>query len=137
MSAFWTDDRVEQLRTLRAEGLSFSKIAARIGGISRNGCIGKASRMEMPAGEGDRKLKPRMFKTRPPAPPPIPEPEPISPPVTLIAAGPSHCRWPLWSDDARHDFRICGHAPEGGSPYCTHHRRRSMGAGTKSERVAA
>ncbi|MFY8102331.1 MAG: GcrA family cell cycle regulator, partial [Allorhizobium sp.] len=32
----WTDDRVERLKRLWAEGLSASQIAAQLGGVSRN-----------------------------------------------------------------------------------------------------
>ena len=36
----WTDERVEQLKKLWAEGLSASQIAAQLGGVSRNAVIG-------------------------------------------------------------------------------------------------
>jgi len=41
----WTPERIAILRKLWAAGLSCSQIAARIGGISRNAVIGKASRL--------------------------------------------------------------------------------------------
>ncbi|MGE8940626.1 GcrA family cell cycle regulator [Leptospira interrogans] len=41
----WTDERVEQLKKLWAEGLSASQIAGRIGGVSRNAVIGKVHRL--------------------------------------------------------------------------------------------
>jgi len=41
----WTDDRVEQLKQLQADGLSCSLIAAEIGGITRNAVIGKLHRL--------------------------------------------------------------------------------------------
>lgn len=44
----WTDDRVELLKKLWADGLTASEIAAEIGGISRNGVIGKVTRLELP-----------------------------------------------------------------------------------------
>lgn len=43
----WTDERVELLKTLWAEGLSASQIAAQIGGISRNAVIGKVHRLKL------------------------------------------------------------------------------------------
>lgn len=43
----WTDERVELLKNLWAEGLSASQIAAQIGGISRNAVIGKVHRMKL------------------------------------------------------------------------------------------
>lgn len=43
----WTDERVEMLKQLWAEGLSASQIAAQIGGISRNAVIGKVHRLKL------------------------------------------------------------------------------------------
>lgn len=41
----WTDDRVETLKTLWAEGQSASQIAKVLGGITRNAVIGKVHRL--------------------------------------------------------------------------------------------
>lgn len=41
----WTDERVDRLRKLWAEGLSASQIATEIGGVSRNAVIGKVHRL--------------------------------------------------------------------------------------------
>ena len=41
----WTDDRVELLKKLWADGLSASQIASRLGGITRNAVIGKVHRL--------------------------------------------------------------------------------------------
>jgi GcrA cell cycle regulator len=41
----WTDERVESLKKLWAEGLSASQIAARLGEVSRNAVIGKVHRL--------------------------------------------------------------------------------------------
>lgn len=41
----WTDERVEILRKLWAEGLSASQIANRLGGVTRNAVIGKVHRL--------------------------------------------------------------------------------------------
>lgn len=43
----WTDERVELLRKLWAEGLSASQIAAQLGGVSRNAVIGKVHRLKL------------------------------------------------------------------------------------------
>ena len=43
--ATWTDERVELLKKLWAEGLSASRIANEIGGVSRNAVIGKVHRL--------------------------------------------------------------------------------------------
>jgi GcrA cell cycle regulator len=44
----WTDERVERLKRLWAEGLSASQIAAQLGGVSRNAVIGKVHRLNLP-----------------------------------------------------------------------------------------
>src|SRR5687767_15845801 len=41
----WTDERVELLKKLWAEGLSASQIASRLGGVTRNAVIGKVHRL--------------------------------------------------------------------------------------------
>ena len=39
----WTEDRVEVLTKLWAEGLSASQIAKQLGGVTRNAVIGKSN----------------------------------------------------------------------------------------------
>src|SRR5881227_2604841 len=41
----WTDERVEILKKLWADGLSASQIAAELGGVTRNAVIGKVHRL--------------------------------------------------------------------------------------------
>ena len=43
----WTDDRVELLTKLWADGLSASQIAAELGGVTRNAVIGKVHRLKL------------------------------------------------------------------------------------------
>jgi GcrA cell cycle regulator len=70
----WTDERVEVLKKLWAEGLSASQIAGRIGGVSRNAVIGKVHRLGL-SGRATtsrmRSMRPRArvvaFPTRAPA----------------------------------------------------------------------
>ncbi len=50
----WTDERVERLTKLWAEGLSASQIATLLGGVSRNAVIGKVHRLNLPG----RAIKP-------------------------------------------------------------------------------
>jgi len=44
----WTDERVDRLTKLWAEGLSASQIAAELGGVTRNAVIGKVHRLSLP-----------------------------------------------------------------------------------------
>src|SRR4051812_50015809 len=41
----WSDERVDQLKTLWTEGLSASQIARALGGVTRNAVIGKVHRL--------------------------------------------------------------------------------------------
>ena len=41
----WTDERIKQLRQLWSEGQSASKIAEKLGGVTRNAVIGKVHRL--------------------------------------------------------------------------------------------
>lgn len=41
----WTDARIEALKTYWAEGLSASQIALKLGGVTRNGVVGKVHRL--------------------------------------------------------------------------------------------
>ncbi|RLQ87180.1 GcrA family cell cycle regulator [Notoacmeibacter ruber] len=43
----WTDERVELLKKLWADGLSASQIANQLGGVSRNAVIGKVHRLKL------------------------------------------------------------------------------------------
>ena len=67
----WTDERIEQLRRLWAEGHSASQIAGTLGGVSRNAVIGKIHRL----GLSGRVKTPRPA-TRRAAPPPAQAPSP-------------------------------------------------------------
>src|SRR4029078_8527851 len=43
----WTDERVELLKKLWSDGLSASQIANQLGGVSREGHIGKVHRLSL------------------------------------------------------------------------------------------
>ncbi len=48
-AAGWSEDRVEKLKTLAAEGYSASQIAKTLGRVSRSGVIGKLHRLGLNA----------------------------------------------------------------------------------------
>jgi GcrA cell cycle regulator len=62
----WTDERVETLKKLWADGLSASQIAGQLGGITRNAVIGKVHRLGLsgrakaPSSSAPRQRKPRV-----------------------------------------------------------------------------
>ncbi len=53
----WTDERVDILKKLWAEGLSASQIAGRLGGVTRNAVIGKADRLGLSGRATTSRLK--------------------------------------------------------------------------------
>ncbi|WP_050752898.1 MULTISPECIES: GcrA family cell cycle regulator [unclassified Oceanicaulis] len=76
----WTEDRVETLKKLWADGLSASQIAKQLGGVTRNAVIGKVHRLG---------LSGRAAPSRParrPAPRPAPRPAAAKPAVAKAAA---------------------------------------------------
>ena len=145
----WTDERVTLLRRLWEDGQSASKIAAQLGGVTRNAVIGKVHRLGLSgrvlkAGEdaaGGRR-KPELeaeieagalaevpepvaiLPLRTEADLPAPAPEPValavSQRVTIMDLRESMCRWPL-GDPTTVDFGFCGARSITGLPYCTQH----------------
>ena len=66
----WTDERVEILKKLWAEGLSASQIAARLGGVTRNAVIGKVHRLGLSGrATPSRVPRPKPQRTREPSHP--------------------------------------------------------------------
>lgn len=131
----WTPEREETLKRLYAEKLSYSLIAAELGGITRNAVIGKSHRMGLerrgPAdGQPVRKTKFRKPYTR--APWAVPRPhleatealelpvEIVADPVTLRDLESHHCRWPLGDPP---DMMFCGAHQRKGYSYCARHYR--------------
>ena len=41
----WSEDRVDRLKVLWADGLSASQVAKQLGGVTRNAVIGKVHRL--------------------------------------------------------------------------------------------
>lgn len=64
----WTDERVELLKKLWADGLSASQIAGELGGITRNAVIGKVHRLGLSGrAKSASSAVPRPRKSRPPS----------------------------------------------------------------------
>ena len=142
----WTDERVELLKKLWADGLSASQIAAELGGITRNAVIGKVHRLGLsgraksPSSTTPRPRKPRssghMLRVSRPA---VrgntalaydydlePEPELVEIPMeqrkTLLQLNEHTCRWPI-GDPGSTEFFFCGGETANELPYCAYHSR--------------
>jgi len=144
----WTDERVELLKKLWADGLSASQIAGELGGITRNAVIGKVHRLGLsgraksPSSTAPRPRKarahPHMLRVSRPS---VrgntalahaydyevdPEPEvldniiPIGQRRTLLELNEMTCRWPI-GDPGSADFFFCGGQTVTSLPYCAYH----------------
>jgi GcrA cell cycle regulator len=149
----WTDERVELLKKLWAEGLSASQIAGRLGSVTRNAVIGKVHRLGLSGRATTSRMKshrprPRMAAKRMAkgarfAPLGNPafralyaEADAYQPPVEelMIPANERKyiqtltecsCRWPIGDPQAA-DFHFCGKNKVPGLPYCEFHARRAF-----------
>ncbi len=142
----WTEDRVETLSKLWAEGLSASQIATKLGGVTRNAVIGKVHRLGLsgrakpsnPSKATKRRAAARARTPRAPSAPRIPRVAAAAPPplppiealpmangefATILTITDHMCKWPI-GDPSTSEFRFCGRkTPDKDEPYCTAHSR--------------
>lgn len=134
----WTDERIEKLKALHSNGISFARIAALMG-ISRNSCIGKAGRLGLSMrGKGYqgpvREHKPRETKPRASraklrlvvtnVPKHIVEVHSsniIPRNLSIVELKANDCRFPYTTPEESIVF--CGHEKIPGSSYCSGHFR--------------
>ena len=149
MTVGWTDERVELLKKLWADGLSASQIAAELGGITRNAVIGKVHRLGLsgraksPSSSAPRTRKPRattMMRVSRPSmrgntalayaydyeveaeAAVVENVIPMGQRRTLLELTEDTCRWPI-GDPSAEDFYFCGGQPMNSLPYCSYHCR--------------
>jgi len=144
----WTDQRIDQLKTLWEKGLTASQIAGELGGVTRNAVIGKVHRLGL---SGRAKAKPasvarprKVVKTAArtstisvrgnlaviemvdvePEVMPVRENVviPMSKRISIMELREGVCRWPL-GDPMHADFAYCGADCGGGKTYCEAHAR--------------
>jgi len=80
----WTEERIERLKKMWAQGSTASQIAEDLGGVSRNAVIGKAHRLGLeqrpsPVKPGEEKAKKPTKASAAKAPPPAPKSEAAAP----------------------------------------------------------
>lgn len=145
----WTPERVEQLRTCIATGLSCSEIAAEIG-VTRNAVIGKIHRLGLapgrPTSVSARDDSPGARRSRPSSqrhllrlifadrglPDKATNADPTyvtatasvesTQPCSLLELAACKCRWPVSNANAT-AFVFCGNEAVGGFAYCAGHAR--------------
>ena len=93
----WTDERIEQLRTMWTKGMTASQIAEELGGVSRNAVIGKAHRLGLQSrpspvkandGEDAPARKPAAPRAKPTPAAPAAAPVAKAPPAPARPAAP-------------------------------------------------
>ena len=160
----WTDDRVEELKKLWAEGLSASQIARQLGGVTRNAVIGKVHRLGL-SGRGQptstikRQRRARKQASGAPRRPRrtlslgntalkadaeyvpyydlAPRDDivvPIAKRLSIERLTEKTCKWPI-GDPTDDDFHFCGHDSLEGRPYCEYHARVAYQAPMPRQRV--
>lgn len=143
----WTEERVETLKKLWADGYSASQIAMQLRGVTRNAVVGKVHRLGLPARPTTSRRKrhrPRLHSAVKPMAVRAAEQidvdrqkvfelmldtpeELVIPPAerkTIDKLEPHHCRWPI-GDPRSPDFHFCGKHRVEGKSYCEHHVRRA------------
>ena len=91
----WTDERVETLKKMWAEGQSASQIAKELGGVTRNAVIGKVHRLGLsnrvgPGGVAEPDEEEVLLAEADPVPPrPVDPPRPVEPPRPVPAERPA------------------------------------------------
>ena len=149
----WTDDRVEQLKQLWADGLSASQIASKMGGVTRNAVIGKVHRLGLSGRATPAKPQTGRKTDRPSAlprksfadaetdiKPVIPEPEFLEPLVldtgdnaTMTTLNKNMCKWPI-GDPSSDEFHFCGQSTAKSKSYCAYHAHLAFQPSQKRDR---
>lgn len=154
----WTDERVEKLKKLWADGLSASHIAAELGGVSRNAVIGKAHRLNLAV--RSKAGRPRTSDTsRAPRAKSAASAQassyvrdnspcgaaaqasaharavmviaPVSLRLTLTELTEHTCKWPI-GDPLKDDFSFCG--VQATHAYCSYHAKLAYQPVSESRR---
>lgn len=146
----WTLDNIKTASTMWKNGLSAAKIAAAMGGMSRNAVIGAAHRNPDHFPPRRTRVAIRPVRVHRPIPSPAPPPKkPASSPMASAAPAPiepvekivietgpmigtafanlnrRQCRWPINDDRPGPLMACCGRAVGFDVSYCGEHKRRA------------
>jgi GcrA cell cycle regulator len=121
----WTDNTIQSLRNLWAEGYSTAEIGRRMG-VSKNAVIGKAHRLKLqgrpsPIRRAEAGTPGAVRSRRPLLPQVRAEPgrRPFEHRLTGLV-GTQQCRWPI-GEPGKPDFRFCTKFAVVRRPYCEDH----------------
>lgn len=139
----WTDERVEALKKLWAEGYSASQVAEQLGGITRNGVLSKVHRLKLSGDQPRTTHHKQVSRAKEPMPKPIgtvgniplPEVEPViltiktyrkicGLPAALLQRAERQCCFPLGGEPWEEDFHFCTNERLSGkgAQYCEGHQ---------------
>src|ERR671912_427439 len=112
----WTEERIERLKSMWAEGATASQIADELGGVSRNAVIGKAHRLGLEqrpspvkAVEEKEKAKPAKAAAKPAPAAAMPAPaEPADTPIANPFTGPAPAPPRLGPNGGEMQYRSIG-----------------------------
>lgn len=110
----WTDEMIQQLKAMWADGVSASAIGRELA-VSKNSVIGKARRLNLAA-----RPSPIVQNAGKNPQPPGPKPRERLRISDVIQLTSQMCRWPFGNPD-EDDFHFCGKAVTQGKPYCEEH----------------
>ena len=112
----WSDERVEELKTLWGAGKTAAQIATDLGdGLTRNAVIGKAHRLGLSG-----RIAPVAKKIDKPLPPESTEVLAKNGGISLLELTEKTCRYP-YGDPKKPNFHFCGGSSLPGLPYCGEH----------------
>lgn len=117
----WTDEKIDELKRLWAQGLTTVEIGKALG-VSKNAVVGKAHRLGLKSrpspirrGEDDTP-KPRAEPKRKAAA----KPPKVAKVISVVDLTAHSCRWPI-GDPKTPAFHFCGKRIVPGKPYCLDH----------------
>ena len=127
----WTDESVEKLRQLWAQGLTANEIAKKLG-VTKNAIVGKVHRLCLTARPSP--IKSKEAEEESPQQPDLIEKieekpvEEVAKPhkteeltnIKLVDLDSHTCRWPI-GDPRDDDFCFCGKKVRSGQTYCDEH----------------
>lgn len=126
MAVEWTDERIELLKSLWAEGLPAGEIGRRLE-VTKNAVVGKVHRLGLP--KRPSPIKNAVSSSTTPRAKPKKKVK-ADEPIRLADLGPGMCSWPI-GDPGNPDFHFCGAKSIPGKPYCLAHCEKAYVRTTK------
>ncbi|OPZ76855.1 MAG: GcrA cell cycle regulator [Alphaproteobacteria bacterium ADurb.Bin438] len=132
----WTEEKIEELKKLWAEGLTTGEIGKRLG-VSKNAVVGKAHRLDLESRPSpikravsevkevvQKEVAQKEVVSEPKAPVrkklPVKEVDKKNKKTKISDLTSTSCRWPV-GDPKEEDFHFCGKETFNGKPYCLEH----------------